>query len=111
MCRQTQLALTDEPRPTEKRTVPCYCDRRQHALRLLGLPSPKIRALRDRIDARRFARQFGAIEFNEVTRNKQEGRATLGDIPQVLEEVVAALECLDGAIRRAPSGLDERLGR
>jgi hypothetical protein len=35
---------------------------------------------------------------NVVTKNRRP--ASLGDIPQVLEEVVGAVECLEGAIRR-----------
>ena len=52
MRRQTEIAPTDEPRMAEKRRTVCYCDRRQHALRVLGLRPPKFRAvLRDKVEA------------------------------------------------------------
>jgi hypothetical protein len=57
------MTPSSDPLVAENRTVPCYCDRRQHALRVLGLPFLKIRALRERLDTQRFARKFGAIEF------------------------------------------------
>jgi hypothetical protein len=59
---------TTEPHAVEKRrSMPQYCDRRQEALRKLGLPAPDWAALHARLDARRLLRRPSGSTPDERT--------------------------------------------